>query len=185
MPLQATLPVVGAGILMDRGQLGVFHTSTLGLQKRVLIFFLISSCVPQWVSKRIGPKQTCHSLCWYQWSLIWTSHGLSCQVLPWSCHGLTYSSLTPVEILFYWQSWLDTSSLGGFLFCSTSSFCSSGVCFIPALNSALCIFLSCRIEESLSLEGDVLLVTWWFIYRVSFFSHYHFSAWKRGRRTLL
>lgn len=56
--MQATFPVVGAGILMDRGQLGVFHVATLGLQKRVLVFFLISSCVHQWVSKRIGPKQT-------------------------------------------------------------------------------------------------------------------------------
>lgn len=93
-------PVVGAGNLMLK-KVGVFHTSTLRLQKRVPVFFLISSCAHQWVSKRIVPKPTCHNLCWYQWSLIWTSHGSSCQVLLLSCHGLTYSSLTLVETLFY------------------------------------------------------------------------------------
>lgn len=102
MPLQTACLVARAGILMlktvvnwgsfirphwgcKRGSLSSFWSAAV-LAKR----FLKESCQSQ-------PATTCVG---NQWSPIWTSHGSSCQVLPLSCHGLTYPSLTLVETLF-------------------------------------------------------------------------------------
>lgn len=96
--------------------LGVFHLSTLGLQRqRILAFSLNSNWVHWWVSKRISPKSTPQLVLVSVISHLDITYppGTSSVFLPWSYGVIADSGRS------HCSSW--PCSLGGFLFCHTSS----------------------------------------------------------------